>query len=146
MGDADPFGLSRFLVAQEPVLPQVLAELRAGAKRSHWMWFVFPQLAGLGRSPTAQFYGITGVSEARGYLAHPVLGTRLVDCVALANAVPSRSAHDIFGSPDDLKFHSCVSLFGLAQPDQPVFHAALVRYFGGLPDAATVRLLATPSA
>src|SRR4051794_34023027 len=103
--------LDRFVAAQAPVYATVLAELRAGRKQSHWMWFVFPQLAGLGRSPTATFYGLPGLDEARAYLAHDVLGPRLVECTGLVNAVTGRSAHEIFGTPDDLKFRSCVTLF-----------------------------------
>lgn len=137
----DPFRLQRFIEAQAPDFPTVEAELRAGRKASHWMWFIFPQLEGLGRSGTARFYAITGLEEARAYLAHPILGQRLVHCVALVNAVEGRSAHEIFGSPDDLKFRSSVTLFREAVPEKALFQAALDRYFGGEPDPATLALL-----
>src|SRR5438552_18373980 len=113
----DRFDLQRFLTAQEPVFETVLAELRAGGKRSHWMWFVFPQLAGLGRSSMARFYGISGIEEARAYLAHPLLGSRLDLCTRIVLASQSPSLHAIFGSPDDLKFRSCMTLFSLATDD-----------------------------
>jgi uncharacterized protein (DUF1810 family) len=134
--------LQRFLDAQDPVIDAVRAELRAGRKRSHWMWFVFPQLAGLGFSSTAQFYGIASLDEARAYLAHPVLGPRLRECCALMLGVPARSAHDILGSPDDLKFRSCLSLFSLAAPQEGVFRDALERFYGGEADERTVALCA----
>ena len=132
--------LERFVSAQAPVYATVLAELRAGLKQSHWMWFIFPQLAALGRSPTAKFYGLAGLDEARAYLKHEVLGPRLVECTGLVNAVTGKSAHEIFGSPDDLKFRSCVTLFWLAGGDE-VFREALRRYYGGVEDEATVRLV-----
>ncbi|WP_303977728.1 DUF1810 domain-containing protein [Dongia mobilis] len=137
----DPFNLQRFVEAQAPVLAAVEAELRAGRKASHWMWFIFPQLAGLGRSGTARFYAITGLDEARAYLAHPLLGQRLIHCVELVNAIEGRSVHEIFGSPDDLKFRSSVTLFRAAAPEQALFQAALDKYFGGEPDPATLALL-----
>ena len=137
----DPFNLQRFVEAQAPVLAAVEAELRAGRKASHWMWFIFPQLAGLGRSGTARFYAITGHDEARAYLAHPLLGQRLIHCVELVNAIEGRSVHEIFGSPDDLKFRSSVTLFRAAAPEQALFQAALDKYFGGEPDPATLALL-----
>ena len=137
------FDLDRFVAAQAAVMGQVRDELRAGRKRSHWMWFVFPQLAGLGRSPTAQFYGIANRAEAEAYLDHEVLGPRLLECVGLVNAVQGRSAHDVFGSPDDLKFRSCVTLFSVANPDGAPFTDALARYFDAAPDDATLRLLAS---
>ena len=135
------FDLDRFVNAQAPVMTQVQQELRAGQKRSHWMWFVFPQIAGLGHSPTARHYAIASRAEAAAYLAHPTLGPRLVDCTALVNAVENRTVHQIFGSPDDLKFHSSVTLFAAASPDAAVFRAALERYFAGQPDQATLSLL-----
>ena len=141
---ADPFGLDRFVRAQDPVLDQVRRELADGRKRSQWMWFVFPQLRGLGRSATAQHYGISSSAEARAYLAHPVLGPRLVECTGLVNRVEGRSAHQIFGSPDDLKFHSSVTLFALAQPGASVFREALAKHFGGALDALTVERLRRP--
>ncbi len=138
---SDPFDLDRFLRAQESVLPQVERELGEGRKRSHWMWFVFPQLRGLGRSETARRYGIGSAAEARAYLAHPVLGARLRHWVGLMLAVPGRSAHDILGSPDDLKFHSCLTLFAAVAPQEAGFRAALARYYGAAPDVATLALL-----
>ena len=138
---ADGFDLGRFEAAQAPVMTQVMRELRAGDKRSHWMWFVFPQLAGLGHSPMAQRYAISSLDEARAYLAHSVLGPHLVECTGLVNAVEGRSVHAIFGSPDDMKFRSSMTLFARAAPDEPVFRTALDRYFGGGEDPRTVELL-----
>ncbi|WP_419757454.1 DUF1810 domain-containing protein [Acidisoma sp.] len=138
---ADGFNLGRFEAAQAPVITQVMRELRAGDKRSHWMWFVFPQLAGLGHSPMAQRYAISSLDEARAYLAHSVLGPHLVECTGLVNAVEGRSVHAIFGSPDDMKFRSSMTLFARAAPDEPVFRTALDRYFGGGEDPRTVELL-----
>ena len=135
-------GLERFVAAQERVWPAVVAELTAGAKRSHWMWFVFPQLRGLGRSATARHFGIASLGEAQAYLADPVLGPRLIECAELVNAVEGRSAHDIFGSPDDLKFRSSMTLFAAVDPAAAVFGDALRKYFGGLPDPRTTELLA----
>ena len=137
----DPHDLARFVQAQEPVLAQVLAELQAGEKRSHWMWFVFPQVAGLGHSAMARHYAIASLAEARAYLAHPLLGDRLRRCTALVNAVPGRTIHAILGSPDDLKFHSSMTLFAAASPDEAAFAAALDRHFGGERDAATLARL-----
>src|SRR5713226_5518969 len=121
MTSADRSNLERFVTAQAPVFETVLAELRAGRKRTHWMWFVFPQLSGLGRSSTARFYGIGSIDEARAYLAHPVLGPRLDLCARIVLASESPCLHAIFGSPDDLKFRSCMTLFSLAadDPDNP---------------------------
>ena len=138
---SDAFDLERFVLAQDPVLDAVRRELAEGRKRSHWMWFVFPQLAGLGRSAVARHYGLASLAEARAYLAHPLLGPRLVECTGLVNRVEGRSAHAILGSPDDLKFHSCMTLFAQAGPETPDFRLALERYFAGVPDAGTVRLL-----
>jgi len=140
MTPADPYDLDRFLVAQEPVIGAVRDELRLGRKASHWMWFVFPQLAGLGRSAMAQHYAIGSVEEARAFLDHPVLGSRLVECVELVLAVEGRTAHDIFGSPDDMKLRSCLTLFD-AIDRNGVFARALERYFEGKPDRATLDLL-----
>ena len=142
MTEADPFNLERFVTAQAPVFDAVLTELRAGQKRTHWMWFVFPQLAGLGRSSTARFYGISGIEEARAYLAHPVLGSRLDLCTRIALASERPSLHAIFGSPDDLKFHSCMTLFSrvAGDPDNP-FRPALERWCGGQPDEHTLALI-----
>jgi uncharacterized protein (DUF1810 family) len=138
---ADRFDLDRFVRAQEPVIKQVRAELRAGRKATHWMWFVFPQLAGLGFSHYAQLYAISSLEEAEAYLAHEVLGPRLVECAGLVNAVEGRSAHDIFGSPDDMKFRSSMTLFSLAGPGEPAFGRALQKFFGGGKDGRTLELL-----
>jgi uncharacterized protein (DUF1810 family) len=136
----DRFDLQRFVTAQDSVYDAALGELRAGRKRSHWMWFVFPQIAGLGSSPTAQHYAIGSLEEAHAYLAHPVLGRRLVECVEAVNAVRGRSAGDIFGYPDELKFRSSLTLFMLAAaPDAKApFRSALDKYFGGEGDAFTL--------
>ena len=134
---------AHFLAAQAPIYATALAELRAGAKRSHWMWFIFPQLTALGRSATAQRYGLEGLAAARAYLADPVLGARLKECVAAVLAVEGRSAHQIFGTPDDLKFRSSLTLFEAAaeDADKPLFAAALERYYGGVRDPLTVELV-----
>ena len=134
--------LQRFVDAQQGVIDAVRDELRAGRKRSHWMWFVFPQLQGLGSSAMARHYGIASLEEARAYLAHPVLGPRLRECCELVLAVPEGSAHDILGSPDDLKFRSCLTLFALAAPQEAVFRDALQRFYGGERDARTEALCA----
>ena len=136
------FDLDRFVTAQDPVYAQLTAELRAGVKRSHWMWFVFPQIAGLGFSAMAQRYAIASLDEARAYLAHPVLGPRLRDCVRLVLDIQGRDAHAIFGSPDDVKFRSSLTLFARAAPDEALFRDALVKYYGGTEDAATLTKLA----
>jgi len=130
--------LQRFVDAQTPVISTVMAELAAGEKRTHWMWFVFPQLAALGRSGTAKFYGLADLDEAHAYLAHPVLGERLRACTRAVLAHRGESAHAIFGTPDDLKFRSCMTLFGLAAPDEPLFGEALAAFYGGEADATTV--------
>jgi uncharacterized protein (DUF1810 family) len=137
----DPFQLERFMEAQAPVMARVRAELGEGRKRGHWMWFVFPQLRGLGNSAMAQRYGIGSLAEAEAYLAHPELGPRLLECTGLVNAVQGRSAHDIFGTPDDLKFRSSMTLFASAQPGTEAFSAALGKYFRGVPDPRTAELL-----
>jgi uncharacterized protein (DUF1810 family) len=137
----DIHDLQRFVAAQEPVFAQVCRELAAGEKRSHWMWFVFPQVAGLGHSPTARRFAIASQDEARAYLAHPLLGPRLRQCVTLVNAVEGRSAHDIFGSPDDVKFRSSMTLFAAAASDREIFLAALQKYYGGAPDPLTLARL-----
>jgi uncharacterized protein (DUF1810 family) len=143
MTDSDPFDLERFVTAQALVFATVIEELKAGQKRSHWMWFVFPQLRGLGRSPTAQFFGISSPDEARAYLEHPVLGPRLERCTRTVLEVKDRTLHDIFGSPDDIKFHSAMTLFAVAAPDRmSLFQQALDRWWGGTPDQQTLRLLA----
>jgi uncharacterized protein (DUF1810 family) len=137
----DPFDLARFVAAQEGVYEHALAELASGRKRSHWMWFVFPQLAGLGRSATARRYAIASLDEARAYLAHPVLGRRLCECTQAVNALTDRSLAQIFGSPDDLKFRSSMTLFERAAGEGTQFSIALDKYCGGCRDAATLRLL-----
>ena len=139
----DPFDLQRFVDAQQGVYEQALAELRQGRKRTHWSWFVLPQLRGLGSSPMAQRYAIGSLSEARAYLAHPLLGPRLVACVAAINAHAGTEATQILGGIDARKFHSCVTLFREAgEPADPVFSAALDTFFDGQPDDATLSLLA----
>ena len=137
---ADPHDLARYVNAQDAggTYARALAELRAGRKQSHWMWFVFPQIAGLGFSPMAQRYAITSVHEARAYLAHPVLGPRLRECVAAMNGHAGRTAHEILGSPDDMKFRSCLTLFAEATPDNADFKAALAKYYGGEGDPETL--------
>lgn len=142
MTEADRFDLERFVAAQAPVFETVLAELRAGRKRTHWMWFVFPQMRGLGHSPTAQFYGITSIDEARAYLAHSLLGPRLDLCTGIVLASRSPSLHAIFGSPDNKKFGSCMTLFALAsgERDNP-FRQALDHWCSGRPDDQTMALL-----
>jgi len=137
----DPFDLERFVRAQNAVYAEVLAELAAGRKRSHWMWFVFPQLAGLGRSDTARYYAIGGLAEARAYLVHPLLGTRLLECTGTVNGLHGRSALDIFGTPDQLKFCSSMTLFERAAGADSPFAVALDKYCGGRRDLATLRLL-----
>ncbi len=139
----DPYDLDRFVKAQSGPYGAALGELRAGRKRSHWMWFVFPQLSGLGSSATAELYAIRSLAEARAYLAHPVLGPRLVECVQAANAVRDRSAGEIFGYPDELKFRSSLTLFAMAAASEAKapFQKALDKYFGGQGDPATVQKL-----
>lgn len=138
---SDPYNLARFVQAQAPVYAQVLADLRGGRKRSHWMWFVFPQLAGLGHSALAQFYAIATLEEAKAYLAHPVLGARLRECAGLVLAIQGRSAREIFGPPDDLKFHSSMTLFYRADDSEAVFAQCLRKYFADREDPQTLALL-----
>ncbi|HTQ40241.1 MAG TPA: DUF1810 domain-containing protein [Pirellulales bacterium] len=148
------FDFQRFLDAQEHVYPRVVAELRAGQKRSHWMWFIFPQIAGLGRSATAQKFAIASLAEAQAYAAHPVLGPRLRECTELVLNIDNRPIDEIFAYPDHLKFHSCMTLFQTATQHYPethsqdavpddntVFAAALTKYFSGHPDANTLAIL-----
>jgi len=137
----DQYNLQRFVDAQAHIIDQVRAELRTGRKQTHWMWFVFPQLRGLGSSAMAEKYGITSRGEAEAYLAHPVLGSRLRECTELVNAVESRSAEQIFGYPDDLKFRSSMTLFSAVTHDSDVFRTALEKYFDGEPDPVTARHL-----
>ena len=139
MDDAD--ALNRFVEAQAGAYEQALAELREGRKRSHWMWFVFPQIAGLGSSPMARLYAIRSLAEARAYLAHPLLGERLLACTRAVNAWEGRSANAIFGAPDDVKFRSCMTLFGRADPGRPDFAQALAAFFEGRPDPLTLERL-----
>jgi uncharacterized protein (DUF1810 family) len=136
---ADPHGLKRFVDAQEPVYQEVLEELRAGKKRSHWIWFIFPQIAGLGNSPTAQRYAIASIDEALAYLGHPILGARLRECTAIVNQIEGRTVSEIFGWPDDMKFRSCMTLFAQATTDNQVFRDALEKYFSGEADQQTLR-------
>ena len=135
------FDLQRFVDAQQAVYDTVRIELSAGQKRSHWMWYIFPQLAGLGRSETARHYALSGVEEAQAYLAHPLLGQRLEECCTILTGIEGRTASAIFGYPDDLKLHSSLTLFAQAAPDQPLFCACLAKYFNGQRDAATLQLL-----
>jgi uncharacterized protein (DUF1810 family) len=137
----DPFDLTRFVVAQAPVYRGVVEELRGGRKRGHWMWFVFPQLRGLGSSPTAVRYGISSLQEARAYLGHEVLGPRLYECTQLVNQVQDRSVTEIFGSPDDLKLRSSMTLFALATDDREDFTTLLQKYYRGEQDERTLAQL-----
>ncbi|QEN14174.1 DUF1810 domain-containing protein [Mycolicibacterium sp. ELW1] len=137
----DPFELHRFVDAQDRVYDQVLAELRAGAKRSHWIWFIFPQLAALGSSSTAKRFGISSLAEAQAYLAHPVLGPRLRECARLVLAIEGRTVDDIFGWPDNLKVRSSMTLFSAATDDDADFVAVLDRFYGGERDTRTLELL-----
>lgn len=134
----DPFGLDRFVTAQNPVYEEVLAELRDGRKRGHWMWFIFPQLRGLGHSQMAAAFGIASRQEAEAYLNHPVLGTRLRECTRLVNLVEQRSITEILGYPDDLKFRSSMTLFDRVASGNQLFNAALEKYFAGERDPLTL--------
>ena len=134
----DPYRLERFVEAQAPVYEAVLAELRAGKKQTHWIWFIFPQIAGLGHSPTAQFYSVQSLQEAVAYLDHSVLGARLRECTALVNRIEGRSVTAIFGSPDDMKFRSSMTLFLHATRENEPFRNALQKYFDGKPDDRTL--------
>jgi uncharacterized protein (DUF1810 family) len=137
----DPFDLERFVRAQDPVFRDIQGELTRGRKQSHWMWFVFPQIAGLGFSAMSQRYAIASRAEARAYLAHPILGPRLIECTRLVLAVEGRTINAILGAPDDAKFRSSMTLFG-AVSDEPVFDQALARYLSGERDGATLEILA----
>ncbi len=146
MADAsDPHDLDRFVRAQEGDYPRALAEVRGGRKRSHWMWYVFPQIDGLGFSSMSRRYGIKGVAEAEAYLTHPVLGPRLVECCEAAVGVEGRSAAEVFGSPDDMKLRSCATLFAAVSPPGSVFERLLVKFFQGARDEATLRLMGRAS-
>ena len=136
-----PFDLERFVTAQEGVYEGALRELRAGRKTGHWIWFIFPQLAGLGRSETSRFYGIESLDEARAYLEHPVLGPRLRECASAVLATQDATADQIFGSLDAMKVRSSMTLFHRAEPDEPLFVEVLERFYGGAADAATDSML-----
>jgi uncharacterized protein (DUF1810 family) len=138
---SDPHNLQRFIEAQDRVYAGVVTELRAGRKTSHWMWFIFPQIAGLGSSAMAQQYAIGSLAEATAYLDHPVLGPRLRECTQLVLDVQNRDISDIFGYPDDLKFHSSMTLFALADGAPPLFERAIEQYFNAEPDTGTLELL-----
>ena len=140
MNDAKQ-GLERFVDAQQPVYATVCQELAAGNKRSHWMWFIFPQMRGLGRSTMAERYGLASAAEAAAYWQHPLLGPRLKACTELMLASKEKSASDILGSPDDMKFRSCLTLFAQVVPAEPVFRRALEQFFGGRADERTLALL-----
>jgi uncharacterized protein (DUF1810 family) len=137
----DPYKLQRFVDAQSPVYQQVCSELREGRKRSHWMWFIFPQIQGLGRSELANRFAISCLQEADAYLKHPILGPRLRECTRLVTLIQGRSIDRILGYPDDLKFRSSMTLFAQATPDNQVFNEALWKYFGGEPDPSTLERL-----
>jgi uncharacterized protein (DUF1810 family) len=143
VSEPDPFDLARFVSAQDEggTYQRALAELRRGRKAGHWMWFVFPQIDGLGFSPTSRYFGISSLAEARAYLAHPTLGTRLRECAAVVDGLPMTSAVDVFGSIDAVKLRSSMTLFLRADPAEPVFQRLLDHYFDGVPDAQTDRLL-----
>jgi uncharacterized protein (DUF1810 family) len=136
--DRDAYNLERFVSAQDAIYSQVLSELRSGMKTSHWMWFIFPQIRGLGRSPVSIQFGISSPEEAAAYLQHPVLGPRLKECTRLVLHVKRRSAEEIFGSPDDMKFRSSMTLFAQVSPDDDIFARALQQYFDGAPDQLTL--------
>jgi uncharacterized protein (DUF1810 family) len=138
---SDPYNLQRFVDAQNPVFDEVRAELRDGRKRSHWMWFIFPQIAGLGSSPLARKFAIASVAEAAAFLEHPILGPRLAECTSLVNLVEGRPIEQIFAYPDDLKFRSSMTLFANATSDRQIFIDALKRYFRGESDPATLARL-----
>lgn len=137
----DPHDLRRFVEAQDPVIDTVKKELRSGRKRTHWMWYVFPQIAGLGRSQMSQRYAIASRAEAEAYLEHPVLGPRLRECTDIVNDLDGRSANDVFGSPDDLKFRSSMTLFDAVAADPTPFRTALELYYDDAPDQKTLQLL-----
>jgi uncharacterized protein (DUF1810 family) len=137
----DPHNLQRFVDAQQPVIASALAELRQGRKRGHWIWFIFPQVRGLGHSANSEYFGIASVQEAAAYLEHPILGPRLIECAQLVNAVEGRSAEDIFGDIDAMKFRSSMTLFAKATPDNQIFINALEKYFAGEFDPLTIDYL-----
>jgi uncharacterized protein (DUF1810 family) len=137
----DPYDLERFVRAQHGIYEEALAEIESGRKRSHWMWFIFPQFAGLGMSPTSQHFAIKSVDEARAYLLHPILGPRLLRCAEAVLSLAGRSAYEIFGSPDDVKLRSSATLFAAVSAAGSVFHQVLGRYFEGVPDDRTLQLM-----
>lgn len=137
----DPYQLSRFVLAQQGDFEQALAEIRSGKKRTHWMWYIFPQIDGLGFSSTAKHYAIKSIDEAKAYLHHPVLGPRLLECAEAVVGIEGRSATEIFGSPDDLKLRSCATLFACVSPPESVFERLLDKYYQGERDQKTLRLL-----
>jgi uncharacterized protein (DUF1810 family) len=137
----DRFNLQRFVDAQEPIYERVLRELRTGRKESHWIWFVFPQIAGLGHSPTSVRFALSSLEEASAYLAHPILGPRLRECATIAVEVEGRTAVDVFGSVDAMKFRSSMTLFAKASPEDDVFKQCIDKYFAGAPDPATLARL-----
>ena len=137
----DPYDLARFVQAQENDFREALSEIRNGRKRTHWMWYIFPQIDGLGFSPTAKYYSIKNLEEAKAYLAHPILGSRLQECAEAVVRVEGRSASEIFGSPDDLKLRSCATLFASVSPPGSVFDRLLEKYYRGERDGKTLRLL-----
>ena len=141
VGGNDPVDLNRFVQAQAEDYDQALSEIRAGRKRSHWMWYIFPQFDGLGLSSTSRRYAIRSVAEAEAYLRHPVLGPRLEECCEAVIGVNGRSAYDIFGSPDDVKLRSCATLFARVSVPGSVFERLLGKYFGGVPDPRTLQLI-----
>ena len=138
----NPHNLDRFLTAQTPIYPEVLRELRQQRKTSHWIWFIFPQIQGLGSSPTARIYAIASLAEATAYLAHPILGTRLAECTALLLLARAHPIHQILGTPDDLKFHSSMTLFARATPSNQLFLEATQAFFAGRFDTQTLSILA----
>lgn len=140
--DLDRYNLQRFVEAQNPVYQRVLAELREGRKRTHWMWFIFPQIRGLGQTEISQRFSIGSLYEAEAYFEHPILGLRLRECTQLVNAIQGRSIEDIFGYPDHLKFRSSITLFAQAAPGEKIFNEALDKYFAGAPDEFTLSRLA----
>jgi uncharacterized protein (DUF1810 family) len=137
---SDPYDLNRFVRAQADDYERALAEIRSGRKHSHWMWYVFPQIAGLGFSAMSERYSIKSLDEARGYLAHPILGQRLIECFKALLDVKDCSAFEIFGSPDDMKLKSSATLFAIASPKDSVFHRVLEKYFDGEMDRKTLEL------
>ncbi|VTZ49295.1 Calpastatin [Methylocella tundrae] len=141
METSDKYDLQRFVEAQNSVFEDVCSELEEGRKKTHWMWFIFPQIAGLGHSPMAQRYAISGRAEAEAYVRHPVLGPRLRRCTHLVNRAIGRSINQIFGSPDDMKFHSSMTLFARTADDSQIFRDALQKYFAGELDQATLQRL-----